>query len=95
MFEPNTFPMATPMLSCPIAAKMDTQSSGRDVEKATRMNPTVVFPKPVISATLTEFLIVQSLDLSKKSKESRRIATLPNSPSSSNNSANTFLLIPF
>ncbi len=86
MFEPNTLPIATPMLSCPIAAKIDTQSSGKDVAKATRMKPTVVFPKPVISATLTELVIVQLLALSKKIKDPKRMAALPNSPSSSNNS---------
>ena len=81
MFEPKTFPMATPMVSCPIAEKMATESSGKDVEKATRMNPTVVFPKPVMSATLTEFVIVQSLALSKTSNAARRISALINRPS--------------
>jgi hypothetical protein len=95
MFEPKTFPMATPILSCPIAAKMDTQSSGKDVENATRMNPIVVFPKPVMSATFTELVIVQSLDLYKASSEATRINALPNDPHSSNKAGSLFLLIPF
>jgi hypothetical protein len=82
--------MATPIAPCPIAAKMDTQSSGRDVEKATKINPTVVFPKPVISATLTEFVIVQSLALFRASNEAKRISALPNGPHSSNKAS--FLL---
>jgi hypothetical protein len=81
MFEPKTLPMATPMDSCPIAAKMDTESSGKDVAKATKIKPTVVFPKPVMSATLTELVIVQSLALLSISKEARRIKALINIPS--------------
>jgi hypothetical protein len=41
--------------------KTDTKSSGKDVENATKMNPTVVLPKPVMPATLTELLIVALL----------------------------------
>jgi hypothetical protein len=94
MFEPRTFPMATPMLSCPITEKIDTHSSGKDVEKATNMNPIVVFPKPVISATFTELVIVQSLALYKASSEATRINALPNGPHPSNIAASPFLLIP-
>jgi len=94
ILEPKTFPIATPMLSCPITEKIDTQSSGKDVEKATNMNPTVVFLKPVISATLTELVIVQSLALYKASSEATRINTLPNGPHPSNKTASPFLLIP-
>lgn len=92
MFEPKTFPMATPIASCPIAAKIDTESSGKDVEKATKMNPTVVFPKPVMSATLTEFVIVKSLALSRATNDAKRIRTLPNSPHSSNKAGSPFCL---
>ncbi len=63
---------------------METKSSGNDVEKATKINPTVVFPKPAMSATLTELSIVESLALSRISNETRRIAVLPNGPNSSN-----------
>lgn len=41
-----------------IIANMATNSSGNEVEKATRINPTVVFPKSVTPATFTEWLIV-------------------------------------
>ena len=61
MFEPRTFPMDTPTFSGSIIANMATNSSGKDVENATRMNPIAVFPKPVALATFTECLIVKRL----------------------------------
>ena len=79
--------MATPIDPCPIDAKMDTRSSGREVENATRMNPMVVFPKPVISATLTELLIVTSLAFARIANETARTIVLPHIPSSSSNKA--------
>jgi len=45
IFEPKAFPTATPMLSV-MAAKIDTESADGDVQKATNINPTVVFFKP-------------------------------------------------
>jgi hypothetical protein len=60
------------------------------------MNPTVVFPKPVMSATFTELVIVQSLALYKTSSEATRINALPSGPHSSNKVGSPlFLLIPF
>jgi hypothetical protein len=87
MFEPKTFPMATPTPPWPRAAKTDTLSSGRDVENATSMNPTVVFPKPVISAILTELAIVQLLALFSKSNPATSISMFIRSANSSNTSS--------
>jgi hypothetical protein len=72
---------------CPAAAKMDTRSSGKEVEKATSINPMVVLPKPVMSATFTELLIVTSLALARTASEPARTSTLPHIPSSSSNKA--------
>jgi hypothetical protein len=44
MFEPKEFPMATSIVYCPIAEKRDTLSADRDVQKAIRIKPIVVFP---------------------------------------------------
>ena len=54
---------------------MATNNSGRDVEKATRINPTVVLPRPVISAILTEFVMVELLALFKISRATNK--TIP------------------
>ena len=54
MLEPKTFPIDTPTFSGFNTAKMATKSSGRDVEKATKMNPTVVFPNLVTLATFID-----------------------------------------
>ena len=59
-FEPNTFPKATPIYSTPRKTEVaTTQSSGRDVKSPTKIKPITVFPKPVISATLTELTITR------------------------------------
>jgi hypothetical protein len=84
MFEPKAFPMATSTVSSPTAEKIDTLSADKDVQKATMIKPVAVFPKPVISAILTELVIVKSLVLSKASNEAMRITVLPKNPSSSN-----------
>jgi hypothetical protein len=63
---------------------MATNNSGRDVEKATRINPTVVLPSPVMSAILTELVIVELLALPKMSKATTKAIALPISPSCSN-----------
>jgi ribonucleotide monophosphatase NagD (HAD superfamily) len=76
MFEPRTFPTATPMAPCPNAAKMDTRSSGNEVENATRTKPMVVLPKPVMLATLTELLIV-TREVAAKYHGVREIPLLP------------------
>jgi hypothetical protein len=60
---------------------MATKNSGRDVENATRINPTVVLPRPVVSAILTEFVIVELLALFKMSREITKTIALPISPS--------------
>ena len=52
ILEPKTFPIDTPMFVGFNAEKTAMKSSGSDVEKATRMKPTVVFPSPVTLATL-------------------------------------------
>jgi hypothetical protein len=83
--------MATPMLAWVMTAKIDTLSSGKDVEKPTKMKPTVVFPKPVISDTLTELFMVKSLALSRMISEARRISALPIKPTASNTVASPFL----
>ena len=46
MFEPRTFPMDMSTFSGSNIANVATNSSGNDVEKATRTKPTVAFPKP-------------------------------------------------
>jgi len=81
MLEPNAFPTATPTASPPIAEKMATESSGKDVENATRRKPIVVFPNPVMSATLTELVIVKWLALSSTKSEPSRINALTSMPS--------------
>jgi hypothetical protein len=68
---------------------MTTTSSGREVEKATSMNPILVFPKPVMLAKLTELVIVKLLALIKTPNEAIRTAMFPILPSCSNT-----LLIP-
>jgi hypothetical protein len=85
IFEPKAFPIATSIVSSPTAEKIDTLSADSDVQKATNMKPVAVLPKPVISAILTEFVIVKSLVLSKTTNEAMRITALANDPSSSNN----------
>jgi hypothetical protein len=84
--------MATPMLAWLMTAKMETLSSGKEVEKPTKMKPTVVFPKPVRSDTLTELFMVKLLALSRTISEARRISTLPVNPISSNTVASPFLI---
>jgi len=54
MFEPKIVPMDTPTFSGSNTENTTTNNSGKDVDKAISTNPTVVFPKPVISATLIE-----------------------------------------
>jgi hypothetical protein len=65
---------------------MATESSGKDVEKATSMNPIFVFPKPVMLAMLIELLIAKLLDLIKTANDASRIAIFPIDPSCSNTS---------
>lgn len=84
MLEPNTFPIETPTLAGFATAKTETLSSGNDVAKPTRMKPMVVFPKPVMSETLTEFLIVTSLPMTKRTIETSKMSALPTTPSCSN-----------
>jgi hypothetical protein len=63
---------------------MTTTSSGREVEKATSMNPILVFPKPVTLAKLTELVIAKLLALIKTASEAMRTAMFPILPSCSN-----------
>jgi len=77
-------PNETPMLVWVKTAKMDTLSSGKEVEKPTRMKPMVVFPKPVISETLIELFMVTSLALPRTISEAIRMSTFPINPVPSN-----------
>ena len=83
MLEPKTFPSETPTSSGFTIAYKDTLSSGREVAKPTKTKPMVVFPNPVISEILTEFLMVNSLPTTRKTIEARSMIALPISPSSS------------
>jgi hypothetical protein len=75
IFEPNTFPTASP--TAPVNAEIkDTLNSGIVVEKATKVKPTVVFLTPVISETFTALVIAVWLALSKASKKAIRISKL-------------------
>jgi hypothetical protein len=92
MFEPKAFPMATPMVCSPTTEKMDTLSADRDVQKATKIKPVAVLPKPVIPAIVTELVIVKSLVLSRMISEATRISTLPINPNSSSTVASPLLI---
>ena len=63
---------------------MATLSSGREVEKPTRMKPIVVFPKPVMSETLTEFLIDISLPMTKSRIDTSKMSALAANPNCPN-----------
>jgi hypothetical protein len=52
----------------------------------------VVFPKPVMSETLTEFLIVTSLPMTKRSTVTSKMNALPTTPNCSNISISPFHL---
>jgi hypothetical protein len=93
MLEPKTLPMDTPTLPGSKTAKTDTLNSGKEVAKPTKMKPTVVFPKPVNSETLTEFFIVTSLAITKMRMEASRISALPIKPAPSNSIRFTLSLI--
>ncbi len=84
MLEPKTLPIETPTFSGLVAENTDTLSSGKDVAKPTSTNPIVDFPKPVISDTLIEFLIVTSLPITKRSTDASKIIALLRIPSCSN-----------
>jgi len=62
-------------------ANITTKSSGREVEKATSKKPTLVFPKPVTLAKLTELEIAKLLDLIRTTNEAARTAMFPITPS--------------
>ena len=58
MFEPKTFP--TDSAAPPDKAAMKaTVSSGNDVEKAIKLNPTAVFPIRLIVANFTALLMAK------------------------------------
>ncbi len=77
---PNMLPSATPTASSVAVLKMATVSSGSEVEREMRKKPTAVFPKPVISATLSLFVMVMWLNLSSSNNEASRRAVLSTSP---------------
>ena len=83
MLEPNTFPIETPTFSGFNTENMATKSSGSDVEKATKMKPTVVFPSPVTLATFMECVMVKSLALLKAANAAISITTLGSRPNPS------------
>jgi hypothetical protein len=84
MFDPRTLPTEIPIVLGFIIENRTTTSSGREVEKATSMNPILVFPKPVTLAKLTELVIVKLLALIKTTNEAIRTAMFPILPSCSN-----------
>jgi len=84
MFDPRTLPTEIPIACGFMRENMTTASSGREVEKATNMNPILVFPKPVMLAKLTELVIVKLLALIKTPNEAIRTAMFPILPSCSN-----------
>ena len=94
MFEPNTFPNETPTFAGFETAKTATLSSGKDVANPTRRKPIVVFPNPVKSEILTEFLIVNSLPTTRKTIETSRIIPLANKPSPSSVAFHLPILLP-
>jgi len=60
MFEPKTFP--TEIAASPVKAAMKaTLNSGRDVERASKLKPTAVFPSWATSETLIAFVIAKWL----------------------------------
>jgi hypothetical protein len=69
-----------------------TKSSGNEVEKATRKNPTFVFPNPVILAKLTEFVIVKLLAFIRTTKEAMRMTIFPIIPACSITSLESSLI---
>ena len=94
MFEPNTFPNETPTFAGFETAKTATLSSGKEVDKPTNRKPMVVFPNPVKSEILTEFLIVNSLPTTRKTIETSRIIPLANKPSPSSVAFHLPILLP-
>jgi hypothetical protein len=52
----------------------------------------VVFPKPVMSETLTEFRIVTSLPMTRRSTVTNKMSALPTTPNCSNISISPFYL---
>ena len=85
MFDPRTLPTEMPIFSGFRVANIATKSSGREVEKATSMNPVFVFPKPVTLASLTELVIAKLLAFIKIASDAIRIAMFPIDPNCSNN----------
>jgi hypothetical protein len=86
MFDPKMLPTEMPIVCGFTIANIATKSSGKDVEKATRMNPTFVFPNPVTLAKLTELVIVKLLALIRTTNEAIRTTIFPIIPSCSNTS---------
>jgi hypothetical protein len=72
-------------------AKTATRNSGKDVEKATMMNPVFVFPKPVTLANLTELVMARLLAFIRIINATKRVAMLPIIPNCSNNYSRTRL----
>ena len=94
MFEPNTFPNETPTFAGFDTAKTATLSSGKEVANPTRRKPMVVFPNPVKSEILTEFLIVNSLPTTRKTMETSRTIPLASKPSPSSVAFHLPILLP-
>lgn len=79
-FDPKTLPTETPIVCGLQIENMATKSSGREVEKATSINPIFVFPMPVALARLIELEIAILLALANTTNEATRIAMLPTIP---------------
>ena len=74
MFEPKTFP--TESAAPPDKAAINaTVNSGKDVEKAIKLNPIAVFPSRVIAATLIELLIAR-LDAQFNTRKETAMTTM-------------------
>lgn len=76
---PRMLPSATPTASSVAVLKIATVSSGREVEREMRKKPTAVFPNPVISATLSLFVMVMWLNLSSSSSAASRVPVFSSS----------------
>ena len=90
MFDPSTLPTEMPIVSGFKVENIATKSSGREVEKATSMNPVFVFPKPVTLANLTELVIAKLLAFIKTASDAMRTAMFPTNPNCSSNPCSFF-----
>ena len=74
MLLPMTFPRDIPTASSFLVLNIATVSSGREVDSEINMNPTAVFPKPVISAILSLLIIVHLLKFPSRKRATSKTA---------------------